>query len=456
MSDPSQAPARWRAFTALAALERGKVGRVREALRVDDLPARERGLALELSVGVERRRITLDALLVALTTRGQLTTDTFVRTALRIGAYQLLYLPRMPAHAAVHTAVELLQAQRSFANALLRGLTRRIVLRAADPSRPRAEFELPATDDAPRAVVFDHDALPDPHATPAEYLSVVHGVPADLLARWLEAYGLERTKAIAHASASVPGVSLRVQRARTEVALLQASLREEGIATRAGAEAGFLFLQHVEAGSPFTTRAHREGLFTAQDPTAAAAAQALDAQPGETILDLCAAPGGKTAVIAEALLGRGKVFAYDIDGERLQRVREITQRMQLGAVVTVVSDLASVPAECDAVLADVPCSNTGVLSRRVEVRRRPIRDSLAALVPAQIGLLRVALARVRPGGRVVYSTCSLEAEENRGVVDAALRSCPDAQVQREQLTLPQAGAHDGGYFAVIVRRPAIG
>jgi 16S rRNA (cytosine967-C5)-methyltransferase len=444
------APARARAFAALTAVERGKVTRLRDALRVDDLPARERALALELSAGVERRRLTLDAVLHALTARGRLTSDTFVRTALRMGAYQVLYLPRIPAHAAVHTAVDLLRAQRGFANALLRGLTRRVVERAADGSRLRHELPLPAGAQGPRALVFEHAALPDATTAPVQYWSFVHGVPSDLLERWRMAYGDMTMLALAEASSVVPPAMLRISLDRTDADRVAAMLEAEGVQTKPSADGKFLRVADVASVSPFATRAYGEGLFIAQDPTAAAAAEAMAAQPGEHILDLCAAPGGKTMVLAEALGGRGCVFAYDLDRTRLALVSEAAGRLRRDAVVRVVEDLALVPP-CDAVLADVPCSNSGVLARRVEVRRRAIAASIATLVSAQIDLLRNALAHVRIGGRVVYSTCSLEAEENRGVVDRVLALTAGARLVRERLTLPVAGAHDGGYFAVLAR-----
>lgn len=451
-------PARWRALTALVALERRRSTRLHDALRVDDLAARDRGLALELAFGVERRRITLDAILIALATRGELPADPYARTALRLGAYQVLYLPRMQVHAAVDTAVGLVRQQRSFVNAMLRRLVRQVVQRPADPAQPRRELELPPSNESPRAVVFATDALPDPVAAASDYLAVVYGLPSELVARWYSNHGPERARALAAASASTPGVTLRVNRLRADADRVRTVLAAEGVSVQATTDPRLLQLVAVDGVSPFATKAYRDGLFSVQDPTALAAADAVAAVPGETIFDLCAAPGGKACALAEILAAPptapataagGRVLAYDHDATRLARVRETRARLGLDPTLQVIEDLTQAPDSCDAVLVDVPCSNTGVLARRVEARRRPVAAALGSLVPEQVALLLQAIARTRPAGRVVYSTCSLEPEENRGVVDAALAAAPHASLEREQMTWPQAGKCDGGYFAVL-------
>lgn len=441
--------ARWRASTALVAVERGRVPRLRQALRVDDLPARDRALALELANGVERRRITLDRVLLALAKRGELPADPYVRTAVRVGAYQLLFLPRVPPRAAVASAVGLVHAQRPFVNAMLRRLASQVVDRAADPERPSAELALPAGSDGPRALVFATDVLPDPERAPDEFYAVMHGVPAEFVARWTANFGAARARQVASASAGVPGVTLRIDPRRADAAAVRSALAAEGVQVVPQADPRLLRLQAVEATSPFSTRAYHDGLFSVQDPTALAAADAVAVRPGETILDMCAAPGGKASALAEALAGQGAVFAFDRDLVRLVQVQQTRTRLRLESVMHVISDLAQAPAATDAVLVDVPCSNTGVLARRVEARRRPLAPALDELVPQQVALLRAAIARVRPGGRAVYSTCSLEPEENRGVVDVVLAADARVALLREQLTWPEAGSHDGGYFALL-------
>lgn len=445
-------PARWRAFLALTSLERGRAERLRDALAVDDLDVRDRGLALELAMGTERRRITIDAVLLAFAAQGVLPRDPFVRTAARLGTAQLLYLPKIPPHAAVHGTVALLRAQQGFVNGILRRIAGAIEARVADPSRARAELALPAAaDGGPRTLVLPRAGLPDPAANPAAALAVRHGLPEFLMGRWLEAFGSDEGMAIAAASAQAPGVTLRVNPTRGDAAGIIAALAAEGVTVTAEPHPRLLRLGETQGISPFETRAHARGLFSVQDPTALAAAEAVGARPGERILDLCAAPGGKTTAMAEVMAGEGTVFAHDVSKVRLDRVREAAARLGLTAVVTLAPTLADAPDRVDAVLVDVPCSNTGVLARRVEVRRRLTPDALVELARRQVELTCLAVTRVRPGGRVVYSTCSLEPEENRSVVDAVLATDPTLRLGLDRLTLPRAQQHDGGYFAVLIK-----
>lgn len=435
---------------ALAALERGQVDRVRDALRLDGLSARDRGLALELALGVERRRLTLDPALLACTTRGQLPGDPFALTALRLGAYQLMYLPRVAPHAAVHETVALLRQQGGFVNAVLRKIANAVVDRAADPRAARRELPLPDGAHGPRCLALGVDWLPDPQAAPHAHLAASYGLPEVLVSGWARSHGDTTARALCEASVAAPGVTLRVNRRRTDAAGLAAALRSEGVATLP-VDADQLQLAGIDAQSPFATQAYRDGLFAVQDPTALAAALAIEPQPGETVLDLCAAPGGKATALAERMSRGGKVLAFDIDRDRLALLRESRDRLGLADTLTVLDDLAAAPPQVDAVLVDVPCSNTGVLARRVEVRRRLRPGTIAAMAQTQRELLTQALSRVRPGGRVVYSTCSIEPEENRGVVDAVLASHAGVRLVREQLTLPVAQRCDGGYFAVLRR-----
>ena len=180
------------------------------------------------------------------------------------------------------------------------------------------------------------------------------------------------------------------------------------------------------------------------------AAEAVPCKPGHTVVDLCAAPGTKTTWLAERVQPEGRVFAYDIDEKRLGRIRENAARLCLTDVVQVLHKAADLPM-ADCVLADVPCSNSGVLGRRVEARRRLELATFTDLPLVQCQLLEQAIGLTKPGGHTVYSTCSIDREENEAVVAAALAGHADLHLAEEQLTLPAAGQHDGGYFAVLRR-----
>jgi 16S rRNA (cytosine967-C5)-methyltransferase len=246
----------------------------------------------------------------------------------------------------------------------------------------------------------------------------------------------------------VPAVTLRPCGGRDAQALA-AALQEANV--QCEIDSGFV--RWTGGSSPFATGAYRDGWFVVQDPTAVRAAEAVEARAGQTIVDLCAAPGTKSTLLAEQARPRGVVLAWDPDERRRRRIGENMRRLRLHDVLRVVEDESTLPTgTADAVLADVPCSNTGVLGRRVEARRRLREDSFATLAALQQQILRRALGCARPGGRVVYSTCSIEREENADVVRAVLGD--GVHLVREELTLPVAGRCDGGYFAVLQRAGA--
>jgi 16S rRNA (cytosine967-C5)-methyltransferase len=435
------ATARAAALHALIAFERGRSARLREALDEAGLVGREQALAYELAHGVLRRERLLDHALTGLAHRG-LPKDPRLLVALRLGAYQLLFVGGMPARAAVHETVALVRVNQGFANAILRRLAERVEARPAAAAAATTELSL-----GPERTLLLPVPLPDDEVA---RLAIVHSLPDFLLQRWLPHFGRDGVRRIAEAASALPGVFLRLVGARDREAL-QAELHAAGSLCVPAAHPRLL--QWTGGNAPFATAPFRAGALVVQDPTAVAAAEAVPCGPGAVVVDLCAAPGTKTTLLAERVRPGGTVFAYDVDVVRRERIRENVARLGLGDVVQVVADPAVLPPAC-AVLADVPCSNTGVLGRRVEVRRRLEPGTFVGLAALQRDLLREALRRAKPGGAVVYSTCSIDPEENRGVVDAVLVDPAvggAATLVHDRLTLPLAGAHDGGYVAVLRR-----
>lgn len=400
------------------------------------MSSREAGLARELAMGVERNRSFLDFVLTGLAHRG-MPRDPMVRCALRVGCYQLLFLSRVPAHAAVHETVELVPRLKPLANALLRRLSGMVVERRANPELPTTEVAL----DGDRTLLLSEPGLP---ADPVERAALRHSLPSFLVRRWKDQFGDHRAGRICAASSSRPSLHLRVNRVKGSVAELEAVLAAEGVKTIAADHPDML---RWEGGPPpFSGRAFREGWFVVQDPTALRAAEAVAAEPGDTVVDLCAAPGTKAAFLAEAVTPGGRVLAYDPAPSRRQRIRENVERLGLHGTLEVVEDPRDL-IPVSRVLVDVPCSNTGVLARRVEVRRRIDPQLFSDLAAVQSGLLKQGMHLLRPGGQLVYSTCSIEPEENAQVVQAALG--PAWQLAEELLTLPDPPHRDGGYFAVL-------
>ncbi len=199
-------------------------------------------------------------------------------------------------------------------------------------------------------------------------------------------------------------------------------------------------------------RSFQQGLFYVQDPSTLLAVQELDPQPGESVLDLCAAPGGKTTFIAQRMQNRGRITAQDNRPERLELIRENCTRLGITCVETSVAPSGIIPNPAkrfDRVLVDAPCSNTGVMRRRVDLRWRIRPEEIERLRTEQLELLRQAAPRLKPGGTMVYSTCSLEPEENTEVVKQFLAEQPQFKLEEERELLPFVDGVDGAYVAKL-------
>jgi 16S rRNA (cytosine967-C5)-methyltransferase len=417
----------------------------------------DRRLVTQLSYGVLRRRGTLDTVLRALTDRPPHRVNPVVWEALRLGAFQLSLLTHVPPPAAINETVELVgrwaggAKVKGFTNGILRSLSRLLTeKRTARPGPDALPLEAGEYRRLARAV------LPDPATRPVEYLTVF-SLPRWLAQRWSGRYPWEECVRLGFWFAGPAPLWLRVNPLRTDRTAFLAALREAGIAAEPGEHP-----QAVRLGESAAVRelpGYEQGWFTVQDQSAMRVASALDPQPGWRVLDMCAAPGGKTTHLAELMQDRGEVVACDVDDDRLRTVAELSGR--LGITIVQALRLASggrqPPDEeppagpFDAVLVDVPCSNTGVLGRRPEVRWRLKPGDFAHLAQLQTKLLLQAGERVRPGGVVVYSTCSTEPEENGAVVRAALQGLPELALEAEEEQVPGRPA-DGGYWARLRRR----
>jgi 16S rRNA (cytosine967-C5)-methyltransferase len=411
------------------------------------LPAPDRRLATQIVYGVLRRRGTLDALLRPLVHREPHKVEPWLWEALRLGAYQLLLLTHIPPHAALFETVELAarrgQARsKGFLNGILRPLA---ALPTTEPAHGPAADALPLGKGQYRRL--SRAALPDPATDPVEYLSVGFAWPGWLAERWHARYGWDECVRLGFWFAGPAPLWLRCNAMQTDRTALLRKLKEADI----GAEPG----EHPQAirlldWTPIRDLpGYTEGLFVVQDQAAMAAATALAPEPGMTVLDLGAAPGGKTTHLAELMRDRGRVVACDPDAARLRHVVETSGRLGLSIIETVATEEPP-PGPFDAALVDVPCSNTGVLGRRPEVRWRLRSGDWPHLVRLQTKMLLLACERVRPGGQVVYSTCSIEPEENQQVVRNVLMGMREFVLEAEQHAQPGVPA-DGGYWASLRR-----
>jgi len=403
------------------------------ALSRSTLESADRRLLQELLFGVVRWQGTLDWL-IRHKTEGR-TQKQVLQILLRLGLYQIFWLERIPDHAAVNETVELARQlgfgpQSGFINAVLRGYLR--------------ERE---------ATVQQLDTLK------REQPAIGYSHPEWLYERWRTRFGEDNTRALLEWNNKPPATYARLNSLKATA---------EALAQRWEAE-GVLFTPRnwdwTEPDTVFELRSHpplaslqtfQEGLFYIQDPGTLLAVRALDPKPGEAILDACAAPGGKTTYIAQLMQNRGLVMAQDIDVRRREMVRENCNRLgvrivNLSRATTAVNQDLSEPF--DRVIVDVPCSNTGVMRRRVDLRWRIEQAELKRLAATQMQLLEKAADQVKPGGVLVYSTCSLEPEENGELVQRFVSEYSSFKLDHERALLPFDEGVDGAYVARMIRQP---
>lgn len=426
-----------RAIAVSSLLQREKGAEFTEDILARELaaasvPPLDRALAVELTYGAVRWQATLDWL-IARKTRERAPKGA-VQILLRLGLYQLFWLERIPDHAAVNETVSLAKRlgwarQAGFVNAVLRGYQR----------------ERDATRELLQALRSRAPTLAGSH-------------PDWLFARWNERWGAEAALALMDWNNQAPKTFARVNTLRIEPGRLVKEWASEGV------ESVPVVADWIPKGLMFELRAHpplpdlpsfKNGYFYVQDPSTVLAAAELDPAPGQTVLDLCAAPGGKTTCIAQLMENRGRIVAEDIHPARLRMITENCSRLGVTIVQpALVADTRPpnpAAAAFDRVLLDAPCSNTGVMRRRVDLRWRIRPEEFERLRSTQSELLRRAASQVKPGGILVYSTCSLEPEENRAVVDLLLSERPGFRLDRDRILLPFRDAVDGAYVARLAR-----
>jgi 16S rRNA (cytosine967-C5)-methyltransferase len=369
------------------------------------------GLATELALGVLRWQRLLDFLIDSYLKKPANTADVEVRIALRLGLYQLLFLDRVPAHAAVHESVELVKRARKRSAATLVNA----ILRKAAKGPLRGSSPADAV-----ARLFPGD-LPL-----ADQFGIQYSHPTWIVERWLRIHGKEQTRSLLQANNRAPVLSgYLLDPERSENATL--SLQRAGCRIQPGRLLRDAWV--LEGGNPGAGEAVRRGWVAIQDEASQAIAHLVAPAPGNRVLDLCAAPGGKTMLLARAAGEQGHVIAADLHENRVRAMQERFELAGVRNVETIVLDGAQpLPFErpFDRILVDVPCSGTGTLARHPEIRWKLCAEDLGDLHDRQARLLRNALPHLAPRGRLVYSTCSLEPEENEFVVREVLGAVGDA------------------------------
>ena len=383
---------------------------------------------MEVVNGVIRNRSILEWL-----ERGMLREqpEPFFKAVLYVGLYQLLFMDRVEEYAAIHETVEAAkrhpggQGNAKMINAVLR----------------RAQRE--------RAQIFS-ELRRQP-----EDLRLSH--PHFLMERWRRQFGAIEARRLAEWNNQPPETVIRIEPLAVSVADFLQRAAAEGIELQLHPFSDREQFYTVPRGMAVTRiPGYREGWFTVQDPATSVSVDLMRPCPGELILDACAAPGGKTAMIASRMKGQGELMAMDVHDDRITLLRENMARLGLDWVEIVQGDALQPPEvvqnrRFDAILLDVPCLNTGVLRRRIDARWRVNTNRIKAITETQYGMLSACAALLKEDGRIVYSTCSLEPEENEDLVARWVREHPGFTRARARKLFPPKSGTDGAFAAVITR-----
>ncbi|MBF2029618.1 MAG: 16S rRNA (cytosine(967)-C(5))-methyltransferase [Oscillatoriales cyanobacterium C42_A2020_001] len=397
------------AFLALREIQRGAFADVAldTILRQTTLPSLDKRLLTELVYGTIRRQRTLDVLIDQLGKKKSQQQPPDLRLILHLGLYQLRYLTHIPASAAVNTTVELAK-YNGFTG--LAGVVNGIL---------RQYHRLTSASNTPDPLLLPSSST--------QQLGILHSYPDWIVDVWLQQFGQSETEQLCRWMNQSPSIDLRVNRLRTTVTEVEAAMQAAGIkVVRVPPLPDALRLvEHV--GRIQDLPGFQEGWWMVQDCSAQLVSHLLDPQPGEIVIDACAAPGGKTTHIAELMNDTGTIWACDKTPSRLKKLQQNCDRLQLHSIRIYVGDsrtLSQFHQQADRVLVDAPCSGLGTLHRHADARWRQTPNSIAELTPLQTGLLAQAASWVKPGGVLVYATCTLHPAENEHVIRQFLATHP--------------------------------
>ena len=411
-------------------------------LKSGELSDVDKGLLNEIVHGVLRWQNRLDWVLNGFSHGNFAKSEINIKNTLRVALYQVLFLDRIPHSAAVNESVEFIKRIRGekpagLVNAVLRNIIRNI--------------------DGIRYPLAEED--------PVQHLAVYYSHPHWMVRRWVARFGVEETKRFLIAANERPSLSLRINRLKIEPGLFLRLLEQQGIAYSGSSHIDY-FVRVKALSGIGQMDLFRNGMFTIQDESAALPCLLLAPKPGERVIDLCAAPGGKTTNIAEMMRNEGEVLAIDRHEAKLTLIRASCDRLGLRNVTLQAADGSKLETDAaDRVLLDAPCSGLGVLAKKPDIKwKRDVSDILK-LTRIQAGLLDNAARLVKPGGVLVYSTCTVEPDENEEIVTAFLGSHTEftlegaAQYVSRDLvnaagfieTFPHRHGMDGSFAARLVR-----
>jgi len=415
-------------------------------LRANELAQADRSLLAELVHGVMRWQGRLDWVLNRFTHGNFAKSDINIKNTLRTALYQIMFLDRLPQYAIVNEAVEFIKRVRGdkiagLVNAVLRNILRSL----SDVQYPNK----------------NEDA--------AQYLSVYYSHPLWMVKRWLERFSVEELEKFLAANNEIPLLTLRINRLKTKPNEFLALIEQQQVNYQSS---NFIdhFIRVKNLSGIAQMDVFQKGYFSIQDESAAFPVILLDPQPGERVVDLCAAPGGKTTFIGELLHDRGEIIAIDRYEHRLNLIRQSCERLGISIVKTLAADSSQLELPlADKVLVDAPCSGLGTLRKKPDLKWKREVEDIERLAQLQDSLLENAIRIVKPGGTLVYSTCTTEPEENEHLVKAFIERHPEVRVDNASRfissslvtangfvqTFPHRDHLDGSFAARLIKTTSV-
>jgi 16S rRNA (cytosine967-C5)-methyltransferase len=398
-------------------------------LRSDEMNELDKGLMNEIVTGVVRWQMKLDWVLTGFFHGNFTKAETNIKNALRVALYQILFLDKVPQSAAVNEGVEFIKRLRGqkvadLVNAVLRNIIRNL----------------------------ENIRYPDPNEDRIRHLAVVESHPIWLVNKWVARFGYDEAKQLLAANNRRPDLTLRVNRLKIQFDYFLSQLSQYQFQyTRSTYLDNFVRVQHMAGiGS---SEMFRQGFFSVQDESGGLAVHLLDPKPGERIIDLCSAPGGKTSFIGELMKNIGEIVSIDRYENRLNLVKNSAQRLGIANAHFVVADATSIQVPpADKVLVDAPCSGLGVLAKKPDAKWRREPEDIRDLVKLQNAILENAATLVKAGGCIVYSTCTMEPEENLEVVRSFLANHPEFSIEQPGELVPKEVVSSEGFVETFPHR----
>lgn len=393
---------------------------LKKALADKDLTRQDRAFITSIVYGVIGKKITIDYVISKFSKLKLKKISKFILIILRMGIYQIMFMDKVPESAAVNESVKLAKryghgASAGFVNGILRNVLKN-------------EIEYPS------------DAI--------EYLSVKYSFPPYLCKKWTEDFGYEFTEELLKGFTAEPKLNIRPNTLKTTAEDLAGKFLKKGV--NAMVKDGYIVSEGFDIAGD---RLYREGFYTVQDAAAMCAAKILAPKEGETVIDMCAAPGGKTTHMAELMKNRGKIYAFDVHGHKIELIKKNAARLGITIIDSEISDGCVFDEKyreaADKILCDVPCSGFGIIRRKPEIKQN--REDISRLPEIQRKILDNAAKYLKKNGEIVYSTCTIEKEENEAVTGGFLADNGNFEKLYEKTFYPHIDNTDGFYICKMKR-----